>query len=167
MHQKSLHKKIFAAAILGATMTSLGMPARAGGNTTAEPMELRRIMQEIGKNMQAVTDAIAREEWGRVAENALRIAEHPQPPMGERVRVLAFAGSDAGRFKGFDEQTHHAAKAVEQAAESGDGQAVIASFATLQNSCLACHQTFRKPFVEHFYNQHQDEKQDDEANPQR
>jgi cytochrome c556 len=166
MHQKSLLKKIFAAAILGATMTTLGMPARAGGNTTAEPMELRRIMQEIGENMQAVTDAIAREEWGRVAEHALRIAEHPQPPMAERVRILAFAGSDAGRFKGFDEQTHQAAKAVEQAAKSGDGQAVIASFATLQNSCLSCHQNFRKPFVEHFYNQ-LDEKHGDEANLQR
>lgn len=151
MHQKSLLKSTFTAAVLGATMTSIGMPAWAGGNTTAEPMELRRIMQALGKNMQAVTDAIAREDWVRVAEYALRIAEHPQPPMGERVRILAFAGSEAGRFKGFDEQTHQAAKAVEQAAESGDGQAVIASFATLQNSCLACHQNFRKPFVEHFY----------------
>lgn len=167
MQHKSLLRNTLVVAIFGAAMTSLGMPARAGGNATAEPMELRRIMQEIGKDMQAVTDAIAREEWVRVAEHALRIAEHPQPPMGERVRILAFAGSDAGRFKGFDEQTHQAAKAVEQEANSGDGQAVIASFATLQNSCLACHQNFRKPFVEHFYNQHQDEKHGDEANSPR
>ncbi len=36
----------------------------------------------------------------------------------------------------------------------GDGQAAISSFATLQNSCLSCHQSFRKPFVEYFYAQH-------------
>ena len=40
-----------------------------------------------------------------------------------------------------------------RAVRRSDGQAVIASFETLQNSCLACHQDFRKPFVEHFYGQ--------------
>jgi len=43
--------------------------------------------------------------------------------------------------------------AVGQAVVRSDGQAVISSFATLQNSCLACHQSFPKPFVEHFYEQ--------------
>lgn len=145
--------KIIAAAILGTTMTSIGAQSWAGGNATTEPMELRRIMRELGKNMQLVTDAISREDWARVADTAPRIAEHPQPPVGEKMRILAFVGSDAGRFRQFDEQTHQAAKALEQAARRGDGQSVIASFAALQNGCLACHQEFRKPFVEHFYGQ--------------
>ena len=127
---------------------------RAGGNTVAEPMDLRRIMQALGKDMQTVTDGISREDWGLVVKTAPRIAEHPQPPLGEKMHILGFVGSDAGRFKRFDEQTHQAAKAMEQAARRGDGQAVIASFATLQNSCLACHQNLRKAFVEHFYGQH-------------
>ena len=69
------------------------------------------------------------------------------------MRILAFAGSDTGRFKRFDEKTHQAAKTLEQAAKRGDSQAVIAAFSTLQGNCLACHQNFRKPFVEHFYGQ--------------
>ena len=37
------------------------------------------------------------------------------------------------------------------AAASSDGKAVTQSFAHVQESCLGCHQAFRKPFVEHFY----------------
>lgn len=143
-----------AATVLGLAATSIGAQAWADVNAAAEPMELRRIMRELGKDMQAVTDGISREDWERVAKTAPKIAEHRQPPFAEKVRILAFAGRNTGRFKGFDEQTHQAAMSMEQAAKRGDGQAVIASFATLQNSCLACHREFRKPFLEHFYGQH-------------
>ena len=149
------HKPLIAriAAALGLAVSLIGPEAWADGNATAEPMELRRIMRELGKDMQAVTDGISREDWERIAKTAPKIAEHRQPPFAEKMRILAFAGSSSGRFKRFDEQTHQAAKDLEQAARRSDGQAVIASFATLQNSCLACHQDFRKPFVEHFYGQ--------------
>lgn len=145
---------IFVAVVLGATLTSISPPSLAAGDSGVEPLELRLIMQALGKEMQLVTDAISREDWVLVADSAPRIADHPQPPFGEKLRILTFIGSDASRFKGFDKQTHQAAKGLEHAAMRGDGQAVIASFATLQNSCLACHQDFRKPFVEHFYGQH-------------
>jgi len=116
-------------------------------------MQLRRIMQDLGKNMQTVTDGISREDWGLVIETAPLIADHPQPPFTERVRVLGFIGSNAGKFRGYDKQTHQAARDLEQAATQEDGQMVIAAFARLQNSCLDCHQSFRKPFLEHFYGQ--------------
>lgn len=151
MKYKSFLGNSACATILGSAM--IGAPAWADGSVRAEPMELRRIMQELGKNMQTVTDGISREDWMLVAATAPRIAEHPQPPVAEKMRILAFVGSNAGRFKGFDGQTHEAAKALEQAARRADGQAVIASFAGLQNTCLSCHQNFRKPFVEHFYGQ--------------
>lgn len=152
MQHKSSFARI-AAAALGLAVTLIGPQAWADGNATAEPMELRRIMRELGNDMQVVTDGISREDWERVAKTAPKIAEHRQPPFAEKMRILAFAGSNAGWFKRFDEQTHQTAKSLEQAARRGDGQAAIASFATLQNSCLACHQEFRKPFVEHFYGQ--------------
>ena len=104
-------------------------------------------MQDMGKNMQVVTDGISREDWEMVARAAPLIADHPQPPLAEKMRILSFVGADAGKFKGHDERTHQAARALEQAAVRSDGQAVISSFATLQNSCLACHQSFRKSFV--------------------
>ncbi|MBY0409813.1 MAG: cytochrome c [Burkholderiaceae bacterium] len=103
--------------------------------------------------MQVVADGISREDWEMVAKVAPLIADHPQPPPLEKMRILKFVGAEAGKFKGHDEKTHQAARALEQAAVRSDGQSVISSFAALQNSCLACHQTFRKPFVEHFYGQ--------------
>lgn len=138
---------------LGLAAASIGHQVRAEGSAAAEPMELRRIMQELGKDMQAITDGISREDWERVAKTAPRIAGHRQPPFAEKVRILSFAGSDASRFRQFDEQTHQGAKALEEESKRGNGQAVIASFAILQNACLGCHQSFRKPFLEHFYGQ--------------
>jgi len=62
MQHKLIHGNIVATAIFGATMATIGAQAWADGNTTAEPMELRRIMRELGKNMQVVIDAISRED---------------------------------------------------------------------------------------------------------
>jgi hypothetical protein len=152
MQHISFVRKVFLAATLGLSVATISPQVWADGR--AEPMALRKIMRELGKNMQTVTDGISREDWKLVAETAPRIAEHPQPPVGEKMRILVFVGSDAGRFKRFDEKTHQAAKTLEQAAKRGDGQAVVAAFSTLQGNCLACHQNFRKPFVEHFYGQH-------------
>ena len=108
-------------------------------------------MQELGKDKQAITDAISHEDWARVANIAPRIAEHPEPSAIEKMRILTHIGTDAGKFESHDEITHLAARALEQVALRRDGLGVIAAFANLQNGCLACHQSFRNPFVEHFY----------------
>src|SRR5260370_16204737 len=39
------------------------LPAWAGDATQVEPLALRKIMQELGRNMQAITGAISQEEW--------------------------------------------------------------------------------------------------------
>ena len=38
------------------------LPAWAGDATQVEPLALRKIMQELGRNMQAITGAISQEE---------------------------------------------------------------------------------------------------------
>lgn len=117
----------------------------------AEQLELQKIMKTLGKNMQAVTDGICREDWAFV-ENASRlIAGHPQPPLPEKMRIIAFVGTNMSKFKAFDEQTHQAASEMATAARERNGQKAISSFQKLQLSCLGCHQSFRPGFVEHFY----------------
>ncbi len=142
------------ATIVGVLLASTCSQAWADDADKTKPLALRKIMQDLGKNMQGITDGISREDWEIVRKLAPLIADHPQPPLVEKMRILSFIGADTGKFKGHDEKTHLAARALEQAAARSDGQAVISSFATLQNSCLACHQSFRKPFVEHFYGTH-------------
>jgi cytochrome c556 len=141
--------------VIAASIFIVGIysPAWADGDTEAKPLELHRIMQELGKNMQTITDAISREDWALVTKVAPQIAEHPEPPVIEKMRILTFIGADMGTFESQDELTHRAARALEQVAARNDGQGVITAFANLQSSCLACHQSFRQSFVEHFYGQ--------------
>ena len=117
----------------------------------AEPLGLQGVMKDLGRHMQAITGAIACENWGLVAETAPLIAAHPQPSMTEKARIISFMGSNMGKFKAFDMQTHEAAHEMEHAAHEKNGEQVIAAFHKVQTSCLGCHQAFRKPFVEHFY----------------
>ncbi len=117
----------------------------------AEPLELQKVMKELGKNMQVITDGIAREDWALVARTAPHIAEHPQPPVSEKLRIMKFMGPEMSKFKAFDMKTHEAAHDLMHAAHDKDGQKVIAAFQQVQTTCLNCHQTFRGKFVEHFY----------------
>lgn len=124
---------------------------RASEAADGRPLELRKIMQDLDKNIRGIADAISRKDWTSVASIAPSIGEHPQPSMAERMRILRFMGADASAFRAYDAKTYHAARALEEAAARRDASAVVSSFAALQDSCSACHQRFRKPFVEHFY----------------
>jgi len=117
----------------------------------AEPLALQQVMKDLGKNMQIVTDGISREDWMLIAKAAPMIAEHPQPPFAEKMRIMAFMGSDMPKFKTLDGKTHEAAVELEHAAHEKDGQKVTLAFQKLQTTCLNCHQIFRAPFVAHFY----------------
>lgn len=139
---------------VGFAWIAVGASALAvAGPEATEPLVLRSIMRDLGKRMEIVTHGIAHEDWELVEETARLIAEHPKPPLLEKTRILGFVGTDLGKFKAYDEDTHQAARTLEEAAARRDGQRAIAAFANLQNSCLACHQAFRRPFVEHFYGQ--------------
>ena len=130
----------------------------ANSVTVAETVEqavkelaLRGIMKDLGANMQVITDGISREDWALIEKTVPLIADHPQPPMSEKARIMSFAGSSMGKFKGYDDVTHEAALSLGEAAGKQDAQAVIAAFQALQTACYNCHRDFRKPFVEHFY----------------
>ncbi|HEB56351.1 MAG TPA: cytochrome C [Gammaproteobacteria bacterium] len=124
------------------------------GADSPEPLELRKIMRDLGKDMQTMVDGIAKEDWGQVQKAAMRIADHPAPPLMEKMRIVAFMGRDMGKFKDHDGKTHNAARDLATVATEKDGYAVISAFSRLQNTCLGCHQHFRQPFQEHFYGQH-------------
>jgi len=117
----------------------------------AEPLALQGVMKDLGKHMQTTAGAIAYEDWELVAGTAPLIAAHPQPPASEKARIISYMGSNMGKFKDFDMHTHEAAHELQHAAHEKNGMEVVAAFHKLQASCLACHQAFRKPFVEHFY----------------
>ena len=149
---KHVHKSIsMIAVVVGVVLAAAAMADNGQHAEAAKPMALRGVMAQLGLDMQAVTGAIATEDWARIATLAPKIARHAEPPLTEKARILAWLGGDAGKFRGFDRQVHAAATSVGEAAGRRDGQAVIAAFATVQQSCLGCHRSFRKSFVAHFY----------------
>ena len=124
--------------------------------STIEPVDpptLRGVMQELDKNMQMISHGISLEDWQLVEKMALAIADHPKPPMGDRMRIKKLFGTDMFKFKSHDIKTHSSAMALSEIAAKRDGDAVITEFAKLQSACLACHQEFREPFRKHFYAQ--------------
>ena len=123
----------------------------AAGAQAAEPLALQEVMKDLGMNRQVITDGISREDWELVEKTAPLIAEHPQPPISEKIRIIGFMGTKMGKFKAYDGETHEQAQAVGKAANAKDGPGVINAFQKLQTSCYNCHSEFRKPFVEHFY----------------
>lgn len=125
MQHRHRFKAYFAATVIATLLAGACPQAWADDAGNAKPLALRKIMQDMGKNMQVITDGISREDWEMVARAAPLIADHPQPPLAEKMRILGFVGSDTGKFKGHDEKTHQAAQALEQAAMRSDGQAVI------------------------------------------
>ncbi|HEY0846425.1 MAG TPA: cytochrome c [Noviherbaspirillum sp.] len=141
----------FGTILISALLAATGPFASANDLTAPKPLALRQIMKDLGKQMQSVTDGISREDWDTVEKAGALIADHPQPPAAEKVRILSYVGTDAGKFRGYDQKTHDTAVELQQHAQRRDGPAVIAAFANVQNACLGCHQSFRKPFMEHFY----------------
>jgi hypothetical protein len=127
------------------------MAFSATGVQAAEPLILQKVMKDLGRNMQTLTDGISREDWELVEKTAPLIADHPQPPMTEKMRIMSFMGANMGKFKSYDGETHDQAQAIGKSAKAKDGQGVILAFQKLQTSCYNCHSEFRKPFVEHFY----------------
>lgn len=143
-----MKRSLFTALSMGLALLATGALAEA---EPAKPLALRGIMQELGRHMQTVALAIAREDWALVEKTAPLIGEHPQPPLLEKTRILAFVGTDVGRFKSYDHKTHEAAHVLGQAARKRDGEAVIAAYQAVQSGCFDCHREFRKPFLQHFY----------------
>ena len=121
------------------------------GAQAASPVILHKIMEDLGRNMQAITDGISREDWILVEKNAAQIIDQPQPPLNEKVSLLGFMGTQMWKFKTYEGKKVDAALMLGKAAKAKDGPRVILAFQKLQTSCYNCHSEFRKPFVEHFY----------------
>ncbi len=143
-------RQILAGTVFAMLASAAAVP-RAQAADPDKPMALQAVMEKLGQDMQAITGAISREDWTLVAELAPKISRHAAPPLGEKMRILAWLGSDAGKFRGFDGQVNDAANGIGEAATRGDGHAVITAFSKVQQACLSCHQNFRESFAKHFY----------------
>jgi hypothetical protein len=126
--------------LLLAGIAAVALPVTAvTGETT-----LKEIMQELRRDFLEVSDGFLLDDFDRVAEGALAIAEHPRIPPEQVERVAAELGPEMPVFKNFDVQVHELSLEIYKAAKDGDRAAAIAAYQGMVAACFDCHAAYRE-----------------------
>ena len=105
---------------------------------------LKEIMQELRRNFLEVSDGFLLEDFDRVADGALAIAEHPRIPREQIERVANELGPEMPVFKNFDVQVHELSLEIYKAAKDRDRAAAIAAYQGMVAACFDCHAAYRE-----------------------
>ena len=133
---------------LGISFTSLSLAAEA---SEPDALALQAIMQDLAGDMQSLNNSMYLEDWDAVADIAEKIATHDEPPMEEKKQILQWLGENAKNFRNYDLEVKAGAKDLSTAARKQDIDGVMKALTRVQGNCLACHQSFRNDFIQHFY----------------
>ena len=105
---------------------------------------LKEIMQELRRNFLEISDGFLLDDFGRIAEGALAIAEHPRIPPEQIEQVANELGPEMPVFKNFDVQVHELSLEMYKAANDGDRAAAVAAYQAMAAACFDCHAAYRK-----------------------
>ncbi len=105
---------------------------------------LKEIMQELRRNFLEVSDGFLLDDFDRVAEGALAIAEHPRIPPEQVELVANELGPEMPVFKNFDVQVHELSLEMYKAAMDGDRAAAVAAYQGMVAACFDCHAAYRE-----------------------
>lgn len=108
-----------------------------------EPKDIQEVMQRIEVNMGKLFSHIMREEFEQIAVMADKVADHEEPPITHRLKIIAELGTDFTDFKKHDDDVHINSVTMEKAAKKRDLEAVIISYGKTVQSCNNCHKTYR------------------------
>jgi hypothetical protein len=111
--------------------------------STSEPT-LKTIMQELRQNFLDVSDGFLLDDFGKVAEGALAIAEHPRIPAEQVDRISGELGPEMAVFKNFDVQVHELSLEMYKAAKERDRDAAVAAYQGMVTACFDCHSAYRE-----------------------
>lgn len=112
--------------------------------TAAEP-SLKEIMQDLRDNLVEITDGLLVDDFDRVAQGAIGVAQHAPISASQAQQIAEALGREMPMFKQFDEQVHASSLAIASAANDQDRDAVIANYRRMVDGCLACHAAFKEP----------------------
>jgi cytochrome c556 len=109
------------------------------GDTT-----LKAIMQEMRLNLLDITDGFLLDDFEKIAEGALAIAEHPGIPPEQVRQVAEELGAEMPVFRNFDVQVHELSLEAYKAAREQDRAAAVAAYQGMVAACFDCHAAFRQ-----------------------
>jgi hypothetical protein len=124
--------------LVGIAAVALPVTALTGETT------LKEIMQELRRNFLEVSDGFLLDDFDRVADGALAIAEHPRIPPQQIQRVANELGPEMPVFKNFDVQVHELSLEIYKAAKDRDRAAAIAAYQGMVAACFDCHAAYRE-----------------------
>ncbi len=110
--------------------------------TAAEP-NLKLIMQGLRDDVVEITDGLLTDDFARVAQGAVRIANHPRIPPDQIQLVAAELGTEMAAFKQIDTSVHELSLSIAAAAEAKDRARAIADYQRMLSGCLACHVAYK------------------------
>ncbi len=108
-----------------------------------DPKNFKEVMQRIELDMSKLVGHIMKEEYADIIAVAERVANHEEPPLSHRLRLIAELGTDFPNFKSHDDNVHINSVAMQEAAEKKDIDAVIISYGKTMQSCNSCHKKYR------------------------
>ena len=105
---------------------------------------LKAIMQELRQHFVDVSDGFLLDDFDKVAEGALAIAEHPRIPPEQVQMVADELGAEMPVFKNFDVQVHELSLEMYKAANAGDRVGAVTAYQGMVAACFNCHTAYRQ-----------------------
>jgi len=111
---------------------------------STDEITLKAIMQELRQDFLDISDGFLLEDFDKVAEGALAIAEHPRIPPEQVQLVAEELGAEMPVFKNFDVQVHELSLELYKAAKERDRSTAVAAYQGMVAACFDCHSAFRE-----------------------
>lgn len=118
--------------------------AHAHAHGDGDGQTLHEIMHGLGAQMLSLTYALLHHDTDTIKRSAEAMAGHAPISREELDRIAHVLGDDAAEFDRLDEELHHAAVRLSEAAAADDVDAVLTRLNETQRACVACHAQFRE-----------------------
>lgn len=135
--------KRFIRALAGAALVVGGSTVFAQDHDAHHTKPLTAVMQELGEKMNALNDAIFKDDWVGMSTASGVIAEHPHVAPNELAAISKALGKEMQQFKEWDHLVHKNALSLRKAAADKDMKQVLSSHRTIMSGCVSCHIQFR------------------------
>lgn len=105
---------------------------------------LKAIMQAMRLNFIDISDGFLLDDFNKIADGALAIAEHPRIPPEQVEQVANELGAEMPVFKNFDVQVHELSLELYKTATDRDRAAAVEAYQGMVAACFDCHAAYRE-----------------------
>lgn len=123
--------------VVGVVMAMWASPNMAANDA------MKQIMLGLSEAMTRINAGIWREDFQKVAVGAESIADHPMPPLLQRLKLLAELGADSSDFMRADDGMRAVAQDLKEAAVEERIDEVQVQYKLLHQRCVDCHSWYR------------------------